>query len=466
MTSTGLVLIPLALLVACGPPGPLLVAIFVATIFADAAVANPGGRSIAVAWFVAVLVIGRVSAAVLSSQDRLRADILAFLFPLVLFVLCCVISLLLALAIFQGQVLVMPGSAALNVRLAATYSLTSENVNQLMYLFLIIAFTYAVAHLVAGMPAERLTRWIDRAMRVSCGWAALVIAWHYASFSYGLWFPDGFFHSDVHVAAWDQGVAGIKRPSGSFSEPSAIAYAFAMFLLFFLQRWRATGRVSDQLWLMTSIAVLLFSTATTAYLILAAFPLLVLVDLAVNRGPGRAAREAVGRGFVIRARHLISIAAVLIVAFALYSIIERNGAIAEALLDEQLLNKGQSSSYEVRSTADRMAWNIVVETWGLGLGIGSHRPNSGALTPLIGAGIVGTIVLIAFLIKVLRPPRLSDPRWQDMDRAVRWGAGGMLMVHVIGAPELQSVPLWACLAVIIGLRSAGPTPHATTARLE
>ena len=218
MTSTGYLLVPLMLLAILSRPGWVIVALFVSAIFADASIANPGGRSIPVGWFFALLVIGRVGCEIVLGRGRLRDDVLIRMLPLALFLVSCIVSLLSALVFFEGRVIVLPGSAGLQQVLAGPFQFQPENVNQLIYLGLIFGLVYATAHLSSSLPEREIPIWIDRAMRWSCSIASAVTLWHIASFTYDVTFPADFFHSDVSSKAWDQGLLDdLRRPSGPFS---------------------------------------------------------------------------------------------------------------------------------------------------------------------------------------------------------------------------------------------------------
>ena len=87
------------------------------------------------------------------------------------------------------------------------------------------------------------------------------------------------------------------------------------------------------------------------------------------------------------------------------------------IIDDQLLNKQQSMSYEVRANADQMAWQILLETGALGLGLGSHRASSGLLSLLIGPGIIGATAFLLFIGSALRRPACPAAAQASMSSA-------------------------------------------------
>lgn len=467
MTSTGYLVLPLAVLLLWLPRAWSIPAIFLAAVLADAAVANPGGRPVIVGWFVALLLIGRVAASIAVGHSPLRLDILRRMLPLALFIAAAMLSLLLALAFFKGEVIVLPGSAELDPSLARPYSLTPENLNQLVYLGLVFLLVLALAHIAAELDLEGLAAWTDRAMRWSCGLAAAVVAWHVAWIALGVWFPAGFFHSSAHAGAWDQGILGLRRPSGPFPEPSALAYFSVMYLFYFWQRWRASRAPADLLWLLLALAMLLASTSTAGYVVLAAFTALAAIDALVEGTRRvRAGRPAAPSAWRLRAAQVAVATVVVATIGGAALLLVQNRETVDAVVTEQLRNKGDSISFELRNNADRMAGQIFLETYGIGMGLGSHRPSSGLLTLLAGTGVAGTLAMGWLLIDVLRRARApggSAPPAADFGKALRWAVIGLLLCHVLVVPELQSVPLWACIALAIALPHARAPAVAPTA---
>ena len=447
MTSTGLVLMPLLCLAMLLGRRSAILACLMATVLGDGAVINVGGRMVSVEWGAGLLLIGRALVEIGIGRAGLRPDILRRLLPLLLYALSCVVSLLVALALFKGEIMVLPGSAALNRLLAEPYRLMPENINQLVYLLLILLYVYALAQEAAALATQELERCIDLGMRCSCGLATAIVAWYIASLATGLPFPSDFIHSGSHAGAWDQAVAGVPRPTGSFAEPSALTYFFSAHLFYFWQRARLTGRALDQLFWLVTVVVLLISTASTAFLVLGAFILLAAADRLLAP---RLVRHRPG----LRLGHVAL--AVLVAAMAVvgWKLALTYGDVVRDFIDEQLLNKHTSLSYEVRSNADRMAWQIFLDSYGLGIGLGSHRPSSGLLSLLIGPGVLGTLLFGLFVASVLRAPATAE--LARASKAIRWAALGPLVSHLMTVPDFQSLSLWSPLALALAMHLSLP----------
>lgn len=451
MTVSGILLAPLLMALFLLPRVYAIPALYLGAVLSDASMLNVGSRPLLVPWFVALLVITREAWTIVIGGARLRIDVLQRLAPMAAFVIACCLSLIIALAFFQTDVMVLPGSAGFDLKLTEWFHFVPENLNQLVYTGLIFVLVTVMANLAADLEREQLGLWIDRAMRWSCALATVAIVWHVASFTFGIWFWDDFFHSSIKSGAWEQGGFGdmAGRPSGSFSEPSELTYYGVMLLFYFFQQWRRRGAIGDQISLTVTIGLLLISTSTTAYILLAVFAVLAGADLVLGR-PARRREGDVRRGATLRGRHIVS---VLILAGVIASgswLFGRNQSVIDTVYQDQIVGKSQSRSYSERSTADRMAWQIFFDTYGFGLGLGSHRPNSGLLTVVSGSGLLGTLAVIWFLLQNLSRP---DPSTFDHDaegdasKPVRWAVLGLLLAHLVSGPNIQSTLIWTSLAL-------------------
>jgi hypothetical protein len=185
-------------------------------------------------------------------------------------------------------------------------------------------------------------------------------------------------------------VGGLQRLSGGFAEPSG----FAAFTLAAHAVCRALARQGHRRPLASalslgSLAALLLSTSTTAYVGLAllyagygAFALgrLLLQPRQVQLGAG--AVLAWGAG-------VLGLAALLLSP----GLVDGLAGLAQGTL----FGKLDSASGMERGFWNARAWISFTETFGLGVGIGSTRASSYLLVLLSNVGIVGTLLFALFL---------------------------------------------------------------------
>jgi hypothetical protein len=117
--------------------------------------------------------------------------------------------------------------------------------------------------------------------------------------------------------------------------------------------------------------------------------------------------------------------------------------------------KASSFSFLARSLANERSWQIFLETSGLGVGLGSHRPSSLFFLVLSCLGLVGTVLLVALVIVALRAAARTPGA-----APAGWALLGILVSGVIAVPDLSMPVIWiglaACLAMAGRVVSASP----------
>jgi hypothetical protein len=103
-----------------------------------------------------------------------------------------------------------------------------------------------------------------------------------------------------------------------------------------------------------------------------------------------------------------------------------------------------------------LAWRIFLDTYGMGAGLGSHRSSSGLLALLAGTGLFGTLAFAWLMAVVTQGPPIGI-KDVEAGKALRWAVLGLLGSQAVAGPDLQSLPLWTCIGLIIGMRLAART---------
>jgi hypothetical protein len=453
VTTPGLLLIPLSLLLVLLPWRHSFVVLFIYMMLPDVAVLIAGSFGVSAAFFYGNLMIGRCAVELVLGKRGLNRKILEDLYPLLLFFAIDIVVLWIALSSFQGKVDVVTGTMGFNLNLAQPYHLARENFTQLFYLAFHILLIYAMAHQLMRMEYEMAARIANRAVTVGGLVAAGAVFWEMAAFYGGVYFPDWFFHSDAHSGAWGQVTGGsILRASGSFSEPSGVGFAFAGFLLYAWKRYklRSGSRVFSMAFVLTCLVVMAASTATTAFAAMALFFAVAAKDLLGAHVRVRRTRTGLQLG---------DFAAVGLLAATVFGIVlylSANWETVNQVLTRAVYEKDQTGSFTARTSTDLMAVDILFETGGLGLGLGSHKPSSAVMTVLSNTGIAGFLVLGAFLfmrIRRYRGPRIEpDPNLTLIP--LQWLLIGYLFAHTISNPNLSSMGVWMACGLLIGLNAS------------
>lgn len=217
---------------------------------------------------------------------------------------------------------------------------------------------------------------------------------------------------------------GLLRIAGTFPETSAFAtftlplFAFAFHLWLSAVRPLYSGAVAG-----LSLALLLGSTSATAYAGLAGYLTCVALGLLWRAHVQRQ---------VPRLSTLVACACVLLLALGLAFLFELGVTRrVSAFFDETLLGKLESVSGVERGSWNQQAWRNFVDTYGVGVGLGSARASSFPLVLLSNVGAVGTLLFLAFLKHVLWVPKRTAV--EPVARAAREAVLAALITASISA---------------------------------
>lgn len=231
-----------------------------------------------------------------------------------------------------------------------------------------------------------------------------------------------------------------ERLSGTFYEPSVLGLYLVAAACFFGARLLRTGAPARER--MAAVAALA----------------LVAIELVAN------ASGTALLGLVI----LAGAAAVALLVRRLrrpglgvqpWLVVGATGALAAGLTQLPLLyeltigqaeRKASSFSYLARGLANERSWQLFLETGGLGIGLGSHRPSSLFFLVLSCLGAIGTILLIVLVITAL----VTAARRPE-GAASAWALAGVIVSGVVAVPDLSMPVIWIGLAACAAARSSG-----------
>lgn len=330
-------------------------------------------------------------------------------------------SLLVTLAaplLFDGQLLTHPGADQL---VAGT--ITSSNVAQIVYLFLGICVVVYLARSEAAGP------WV---LGTALG-ACLVLSFaRYLALQLDLPFPGNFFDSSPNFIYIETVAGGGERVRGILSEPAALANTCVTGAAYFLAR-SADVRGARRYGCLgvAGIAAFLGSVSTSATFVVAG-----LTSAAIFLG-------LAGFGFLAR-RVRISLVLGLLVCCSIVGI----AVVAPRVIDfvrTTIDLKLGSGSFDERSSADAVAIEVFLDTFGFGVGLGASRPSSFIPTLLSSVGLVGALLFVAALTTLL----LSTRRDREA-RPVVYALAAFMIVKIISGPDLSDPTgtLWLSLGVL------------------
>jgi hypothetical protein len=196
-------------------------------------------------------------------------------------------------------------------------------------------------------------------------------------------------------ATTHQSFGSMARIQGTFPAASAFSGFSLCLFAFTFQLWldklkvRYTGLATG-----ASLLFLLFSTSGTAYAGLSIY-FTVLIFALFRRAAER--RTTPRLAWVLAAAPLVLSLVQLLVVLDSPIL----GEVAD-FLNRTFLQKMDSDSGRERGSWNEAAWDNFLDTYGLGLGIGSVRTSSFAMTLLSNLGGLGTLLYLAFLVQLFR----------------------------------------------------------------
>lgn len=300
---------------------------------------------------------------------------------------------------------------------------TTSNLAQVAYLFLGLC----VVLFIARSPTSR-----PQLIGLAAGTTTVLSLWRYFHQEAGVPFPEGLFDNSPTLAFIETAPGNVSRFRGILSEPAGLAGSSLVTVAYMLPRsfqlsgWRRAGAI-----FVAAAAGYMGAISTSGTFVVAGVAFVAIAGLTF------------ALGFLMRRsslRVLVSVASCALVIAALWVL-----PIVAAFVESTINEKVASPSFNQRSGADSGSYDILFDTFGFGVGLGSNRASSffpGILstTGVIGATLLG--VAIALLIQRAAAVREYRP--------VIWALVALLTVKVVAGPDLSdsSGVFWLSLGLL------------------
>ncbi|WEX10490.1 hypothetical protein [Chelativorans sp. AA-79] len=324
---------------------------------------------------------------------------------------------------------------------------STNNITQAFYaLGGLACFGITFSYLRSAGSSERLVNAMLALAGANIAFAVLDVVTYYGG---GAHLFD-FVRTANYALLTDFEKAGFKRISGTFAEASAFAgytsVLFAFVASLWLDRVRSplTGVVAGLL-----LVLLVLSTSATGMVSLAVVALFLGM---------RSARWSLGRNPAGRPAFLASVVLVLPLA-ALFAVIAMPDAVEGMMgyLNEILFSKLDSQSGRERFMWNAVAYQVFLDTWGWGAGLGSARASSYLLVLLSNVGLPGTFLFVVFVSSLLLPRLGANGAELGLDekagRACRAGlVAGLAEALASGTVYDLGLLFYVLAAAVVALR--------------
>lgn len=358
---------------------------------------------------------------------------------LLLFLTWSTFVTLVAPEFFSGLRVLTPGNGPTQL-IAATF--TSSNIAQVVYLVLGVCVVVFIARSPSATPSL---------IGLAAGATTLLSLWRYFHQIIGIPFPDGLFDNSPTLAFIETAPGDLHRFRGILSEPAGLAGSCLITVSYMVPRafqvsgWRRAGTI-----FVAAAAAYMGAISTSATFVVAgvAVTLIATLTWAVSFLLRRTSFSAV-----------VGVVSCALIIGALF-VLPIVSNFVQSTINEKVL----SPSYSQRSGADSVSYNILLDTFGMGAGLGSNRASSFLAGLLSTTGVVGALLFsgaVGGLIRRSAPVREYRP--------VIWALVTLLVAKVVAGPDLSdnSGILWISLGLLsqAALRPAAKEPLLSSPRM-
>ncbi|QDL94733.1 hypothetical protein FDP22_22950 (plasmid) [Paroceanicella profunda] len=332
--------------------------------------------------------------------------------------------------VFAGEVGVIPMRGLLSQ--PAPLMPSTQNMSQLTYLTISVLAVVAFSRLLQGAEMRQ------HVLRALCLGAFLTIVTGLLDFATQFVPLEPVlapFRTASYALLTDVEVLGAKRVVGLMPEASSYGSVCIAMLtaLWFLRRAIRDERLRNRRAPLLCGGLLLFgwlSTSSATYVGLALFICMVVMEWAWRAG-------ALKRGAYRRRGLAVEFWLAFAGFGALTAIVAFHPAVLDpmvAMIDRMVLQKTSSSSFEERGMWTAVSWQATLDTWGLGVGVGSTRASNFAVAVLSNTGFAGGLCYALFLLRTFtRRAHPDDFEGAAMISGIRWAyPPGFVLVLLVG----------------------------------
>lgn len=335
--------------------------------------------------------------------------------------------------VFAGTLVSVPRAGGDEEFAPLTWSLS--NLAQAGYLSLnVLTLVYALCSVRSLKQSKQLLSGLYIGM-------LLVIVIGYAQFiadKSGLSFPyDTLNNNPAYAQGSEQDLGAIRRVNSTFTEPSNAGSFLASVTCGLLASYFSGKRGWASALMLLAVTTTLFLTTSTTGFASLAIGLVILFFYYFNPWRDRS------HGHKLSFRTVgVVLGVFLIIGAVLLFAPDLMDAIAS-----QTVEKGETYSFWVRLANEIHSMELVLETYGLGVGMGSNRSSGLLPTMLSTVGFIGT-GLFAWLLYTIGkafPGKKGDGGLQF----AYWALITMVISEIAAVPDINRPALWALLVLVI-----------------
>lgn len=317
---------------------------------------------------------------------------------------------------------------------------TQQNISQLMYLTISIVTVFACALALRSASTRQ------HVLGAFCVGGLVVVVTGIVDLV-GLGAYLDMFRTAQYAYLTDVDIADVKRVVGLMPEASSYGSLAVSFLsaIYFFRRaiekpWLRLYGAPCLIVLLSLFALL--STSSAAYAGLGVFGSVAAAEwfwrLLTAREGSRAREGLVVEFWVI----LLGLTAIYLLALTFPALF--NPFLK--LIDTIIFQKTESDSFEERSMWTAVSLKALVDTWGLGVGMGSTRASNGIVAVFSNSGVVGGLLYYGFMLQTfLRRAAPGDATGAAILNAVRFYMPPVLIMATLIGTSADFGIMNACI---------------------
>lgn len=297
------------------------------------------------------------------------------------------------------------------------------NIAQAAYIIINMLVVFAAASV---LKTDKVWKGVNAAYYTMLG----VIVCEATCFLLGIRFPYNILENNPDRASVGLRLLDLTaRVHGTAGEPSYTGLVLITFFAAYLYRSYTSGKDGWKAILSAVMLVLVRSSSSLLTLgIVTALVILSNLPLRVSSS---------NSGSAIRMRQFLRF------AFVCFLIgISFTSSTLRGIVDEFVFEKSETGSYEHRTTMDKYSLTLLVDTYGIGVGLGSYRPSSLIASLLGNMGLLG-LLLFALVYLAIARSITSDQVW------LRWALLASLIDMAIAIPDITEPFLWVLTALVV-----------------
>jgi len=319
----------------------------------------------------------------------------------------------------------------------------SYNVTQAVYLALHIATAFALFFI--KFSAEKIRKAYLLAFYIEVFFVFAESLCQLAGIEFPLW----LVLNNPGYALWEnwQEAYGTRVP-GTFSEPSIAGAFLVLYCVGFLAQYLAGKGGSIRVILSLVASGMIASTSSLLALLLA--PIGLLVRYSPFRFPWYINLKQTKR--IAWVLFLLVVPPILVLAFF---------SGYREVLTNVTVSKGESGSFINRTAADLYSLQLLLRTYGLGVGLGSNRSSSLLTTLISNVGVGGILAFLVFYFKLFANLP-EEYTW------FKWAGFALLLNMCLGIADITMPLMWCpiLLAIQFSLKKSNGTSGAEHQRSD